>query len=203
MIRPVFLEVAWAGHQDGGIHVPATVTEAGGFSTGDLFTTGRIGMFPQFSVFSNVMKSEFEWDIAHFPVDEGDTRTTRVASAGHSLYSGTENPDAAWQWMKFLGGENAFRHWVEATGLNVPSLKVVAESLLESMADVLPPSAQIMLDAFEYGRPEPVSGDWIGVHREVQPALDSIYGIEKADAQATLDAIASRVEELAVYVPGV
>ena len=190
-------------HQEGGIHVPATVTEAGGFSTGDLFTTGRIGMFPQFSVFSNVMSSEFEWDIAHFPVDEGDTRTTRVASAGHSLYNGTENPDASWQWMKFLGGENAFRHWVEATGLNVPSLKVVAESLLETMADVLPPSAHIMLDAFEYGRPEPVAGDWIGVHREVQPALNSIYGIEKADPQATLDAIASRVEELAVYVPGV
>ena len=55
--------------------------------------------------------------------------------------------------MKFLGGENAFRHWVDATGLNVPSLKVVAESLLETSADVLPPSAQIMLDAFEYGRP--------------------------------------------------
>jgi ABC-type glycerol-3-phosphate transport system substrate-binding protein len=190
-------------HQEGGIHLPATVTEAGGFSTGDLFTTGRIGMFPQFSVFSNVMSSEFEWDIAHFPVDPDDIQTTRVASAGHSLYGGTENPDAAWQWMKFLGGENAFRHWVEATGLNVPSLKVVAESLLETMADVLPPNAQIMLDAFEYGRPEPVAGDWIGVHREVQPALNSIYGIEKADPKATLDAIVGRVEELAVYVPGV
>ncbi len=190
-------------HQDGGIHLPATVTEAGGFSTGDLFTTGRIGMFPQFSVFSNVMSSEFEWDIAHLPVDADDIQTTRVASAGHSLYSGTENPDAAWQWMKFLGSEEAFRHWVDATGLNVPSLKVVAANLLEASADVLPPSAQIMLDAFEYGRPEPVAGDWIGVHREVQPALNSIYGIEKADAQSRLDAIASRVEELAVYVPGV
>ncbi len=189
--------------EDSGFHVPATVREAGGFGTGDLFTTGRIGMFPQFSVFSNVMSSEFEWDIAHLPVDDDDTQTTRVASAGHSLYSGTENPDEAWQWMKFLGGENAFRHWVDATGLNVPSLKVVAENLLEASADALPPSAQIMLDAFEYGRPEPVAGDWIGVHREVQPALNSIYGIEKADAQATLDAIASRVEELAVYVPGV
>ena len=188
---------------DGGIHLPATVTEAGGFSTGDLFTTGRIGMIPQFSVLSTVMNSEFEWDIAHLPVDEGDTQTTRVASAGHSLYSGSRSPDAAWRWMKFLGGEDAFRPWVEATGLNVPSLKVVAENLLEASADVLPPSAQIMLDAFDYGRPEPVAGDWTGAHREVQPALNSIYGIEKADVQATLDAIAGRVEELAFYVPGV
>ena len=33
-------------HQEGGIHLPSTVTEAGGFSTGDLFTTGRIGSVP-------------------------------------------------------------------------------------------------------------------------------------------------------------
>ena len=183
---------------DGGIHLPATVTEAGGFSTGDLFTTGRIGMIPQFFVLSTVMNSEFEWDIAHLPVDEGDTQTS-VSRA--SLYSGSKN--AAWRWMKFRGGEDAFPPWMEATGLNVPSLKVVAENLLEASADVLPPSAQIMLDAFDYGRPEPVAGDWTGVHREVQPALNSIYGIEKADAQATLDAIAGRVEELAFYVPGV
>ena len=59
-----------------------------------------------------------------------------------------------------------------------------------------------MLDAFDYGRPEPVAGDWIGVHREIQPALDSIYGIEKADPKATLDAIADRVNELIAFVPG-
>lgn len=191
---------AW--HHEAGVHLPATVAEAGGFTTANLFVTGNIGMFPQFSVFSGILPAEFKWDIAHLPVDEGDTPTTRVASAGHSIYSGTTNPDASWAWMKFLGGEQAFRHWVEATGLNVPSLKVVAESLLETSADVLPEHAQVMLDAFSYGRPEPVAGDWIGVHREVQPALNSIYGVEQADAQAALDAIAARVEELAVYVPG-
>lgn len=191
---------AW--HHDAGVHLPATTAEAGGFTTANLFVTGNIGMFPQFSVFSGLLDAEFKWDIAHLPVDEGDTQTTRVASAGHSIYSGTNNPNEAWQWMKFLGGEQAFRHWVEATGLNVPSLKVVAESLLATSADSLPEHAQVMLDAFAYGRPEPVAGDWIGVHREVQPALNSIYGVEQADAQAALDAIAARVEELAVYVPG-
>ena len=191
---------AW--HHDAGVHLPATTAEAGGFTTANLFVTGNIGMFPQFSVFSGILDAEFKWDIAHLPVDDGDTATTRVASAGHSIYSGTANPDASWQWMKFLGGEQAFRHWVDATGLNVPSLKVVAESLLATSADSLPEHAQVMLDAFAYGRPEPVAGDWIGVHREVQPALNSIYGVEQADAQAALDAIAARVEELAVYVPG-
>ena len=40
------------------------------------------------------------------------------------------------------------------------------------------------------------------VHREVQPALDSIYGVEAADAQAALDSIADRVNELIAFVPG-
>ena len=50
---------------DGGIHLPATVTEAGGFSTGDLFTTGRIGMIPQFSVF--IHRDEFRVRVGHRP----------------------------------------------------------------------------------------------------------------------------------------
>ncbi len=189
-------------HHELGVHLSASTTEAGGFTTADLFTTGKVGMFPQFSVFTGILPAEFEWDIAHLPADPDDIRTTRVASAGHSMYSGTDSPDAAWTWLQYLGSEEAFRHWVDATGLAVPSLKVVAESFLESAADVLPPSAQIMLDAFGYGRPEPVSGDWIGVHREVQSALNSIYGVEQADPQAALDAIADRVEELIVFIPG-
>ena len=60
-----------------------------------------------------------------------------------------------------------------------------------------------MLDVFAYGRPEPVAGDWIGVHWEIQLALDAIYGVEKAPVKPTLDAIADRVNELIAYVPGV
>lgn len=181
------------------IHIPGV--EKGGFSTGDLFTTGRIGMFPQFSVFDNVMPAEFEWDIAHLPVDPGDIRTTRVASAGHSMYSGTKKADAAWKWMAFLASDEAFWHWV-STGLKVPSRRSVAEDPKFLDPSQPPASAKIMLDAFAYGRPEPVAGDWIGVHREVQPALDAIYGVEKAPVKPTLDAIADRVNELIAYVPG-
>ena len=183
-------------HHKTGVHISGV--EMGGFSTGDLFTTGRIAMFPQFSVFTNVLPAEFEWDIAHMPQDPDDERTTRVASAGHSMYSGTEVPQAAWKFITHLQNEAAFRHYVD-TGLSLPSLKVVAQSFIDPESP--PANAQIMLDAFDYGRPEPVAGDWIGVHREIQPALDSIYGIEQADPQATLDAIADRVNELIAFVP--
>ena len=186
-------------HHELNIHIPGE--EMGGFTTGDLFTTGRIGMFPQFCVFSNVMASKFEWDIAPLPLDAGDTKTTRVASAGHSMYSGTKNPDGAWKWISYLASADAFWNYVK-TGLRVPSLKVVASDPKLMDPSQPPAHAQIMLDAFDYGRPEPVAGDWIGVHREIQSALDSIYGVEKADPQSTLDGIADRVNELVAFVPG-
>ncbi|MEM7133536.1 MAG: sugar ABC transporter substrate-binding protein [Chloroflexota bacterium] len=179
------------------LHIPGV--EKGGFSTADLFTTGRIGMFPQFSVFSGIQSAEFEWDVAHLPVNADQSRTTRVASAGHSIYSGTAHQEAAWSFLKKLGSESAYRHWVDG-GLSLPSLKSVASdpALFD---DGGPASFQIIIDAFDYGRPEPVAGDWIGVHREIQPALDAIYGIEQADAQSTLDGIADRVNELIAALP--
>jgi multiple sugar transport system substrate-binding protein len=196
-IEQIQLIADW--HHKLGFHIPGV--EMGGFTTADLFVTGRIGMFPQFSVFTNVKPAEFEWDIAHLPADAGDTRTTRVASAGHSMYSGTDNPDAAWKWLSYLAGEEAFWHFVDG-GLSLPSLKAVAEDPKFLDPSTSPANAQAMIDAFDYGRPEPVAGDWIGVHREIQPALDAIYGVEQADPQATLDAIADRVNELIAVVPG-
>ena len=92
-------------HQDLGIHIQGE--EKGGFGTAELFVAGRVAMFPQFSVFYNVAPAEFDWDVAHLPVNADQTRTTRVASAGHSVYAGTENTDEAWQWIKFLGSETA------------------------------------------------------------------------------------------------
>lgn len=186
-----------AGWHNDGIHIPGV--EKGGFTTADLFTTGRIGMYPQFSVFSGIQSAEFEWDVTHLPVNADQSRTTRVASAGHSIYAGTEHQDAAWAFLKKLGSESAYRHWVDS-GLSLPSMKSVASDPA-LFGENGPANFQSIIDAFDYGRPEPVAGDWIGVHREIQPALDSIYGIEQADAQSALDAIADRVNELIAALP--
>ena len=185
-------------HHEAGFHIPGE--EKGGFGTPELFTAGRIGMFPQFSVFNNIMASTFEWDVAHMPKNADETRTTRVASAGHSIYSGTQHPDAAWKFLKMLGSEESFWLWTDS-GLRLPSLKKVATDPKVLDPSKPPASIQIIIDAFDYGRPEPVAGDWIGVHREIQAALDSIYGIGKADAQSTLDGIADRVNELIAALP--
>ena len=47
-------------------------------------------MFPQFSVFTAILPAEVEWDIAHMPPNTDEARVIRMASAGHSIYSGTD-----------------------------------------------------------------------------------------------------------------
>ena len=64
-----------------------------------------------------------------------------------------------------------------------------------------PKSKNVILEALEYARPEPVSGDWIGVHREITSALEGVYGGSKRDPKEALDEIAGRVNELIVREP--
>jgi hypothetical protein len=158
-------------------------------------------MFPQFSVFTAILPAEFEWDIAPMPHNADETRVTRMASAGHSIYSGTEKVDAAWSWLRMVESKAAFEH-LAATGLSVPAHREVAESPVAMNPDQPPASKQIYLDALNnYGRPEPVAGDWIGVHREITTALEAVYGVSKADPKTALDGIADLVNELIAAEP--
>ena len=183
---------------DEGVH--ASAASLGDRPLTEVFLTGNIGMFPQFSVFSGILPAEFEWDIAHMPHNADEVKTTRVASAGHSIYSGTEKVDAAWAWLRMVESEAAFKHLAE-TGLSVPAHQAVANSPEYLDPNQPPASKQIFLDALNYGRPEPVAGDWIGVHGEITTALQGVYGVSKRDPQEALSEIADRVNELIATEP--
>jgi multiple sugar transport system substrate-binding protein len=188
-------------HVDG-THALQTGAELAGRPYAEVFLTGQIAMFPQFSVFSAILPAEFEWDIAHMPHNADEQRTTRVASAGHSIYSGTENVEGAWAWLRLIESQSAFEH-LAANGLSVPAHKAVAESPAYLGEGTPPASKQVFLDALNYGRPEPVAGDWIGVHREITTALEGVYGISKRNPQEALDEIADLVNELIAAEPEV
>jgi len=184
-------------HQDG-VHVSGA--ELAGRPYAEVFLTGKIAMFPQFSVFTAILPAEFEWDITHMPHNADENRTTRVASAGHSIYSGTQKAEAAWSWLRMVESKEAFEHLV-TTGLSVPAHKAVAESPVHLNADQPPASKNVFLEALDYGRPEPVAGDWIGVHREITAALEGVYGVSNRAPQEALDSIADLVNELIAAEP--
>jgi multiple sugar transport system substrate-binding protein len=181
--------------------VHASGTELAGRPYAEVFLTGNIAMFPQYCVFTAILPAEFEWDIAHMPHNAGETRTTRIASAGHSIYSGTEQVDAAWAWLRMVESKEAFEHMAGNTGLSVPAHIEVAEGPVHLDPEIPPASKQVFLDALQYARPEPVAGDWIGVHREITAALEGVYGVSQRSPQEALDAIETLVNELIAAEP--
>src|SRR5262249_41770646 len=130
------------------------------------FSTGKIGMILNISVYSAFIKAPFEWDIQHLPKGSVGKQITRNASAGHSITAASKVAAAAWDAMKFFASADAFAHLVE-TGLQIPTLKSAADKLLSSYGNLPPKSVKIGVDALSYARPEPVVGDWIAVHREL------------------------------------
>ena len=77
----------------------------------------------------------------------------------------------------------------------------MAESDVHFDPNKPPKSKSVILEALGYGRPEPVAGDWIGVHREITSALEGVYGVSKRPPKEALDEIAARVNELIATEP--
>jgi hypothetical protein len=102
--------------------------------------------------------------------------------------------------MKFLHSKESFEH-LAATGLQIPTHKAVADAVLSAASGKPPKSAKIALDALGYARPEPVTGDWIAVHRELTTAMEGILGPSQRPVKESLDAIAGKVNEAIASEP--
>lgn len=178
----------------------ASSADMGGMAPDEIFNTGRIGMMPSISVYSNYQNAEFEWDIQHLPKSADGKQITRNASAGHSIVAQSKVPDAAWSFVSFLARKESFEHMAKL-GLLIPSHKAVAEQVLGSTTGK-PANVGIGMEALAYARPEPVIGDWIGVHGEVATTMEAILGPDKKPAKEALTAITDRVTELIKKGPG-
>ncbi len=180
--------------------VHASSADLGGLGADEVFNTGRIAMMPSISVYSAYQKATFDWDIQHLPKSPQGKQITRNASAGHSIVAQSKAQDAAWSFVSYLASKDVFEHMAKL-GLLIPSHKAVAEETI-NQATGKPKSVKIGLDALGYARPEPVVGDWIGVHGEVATAMESFLGPDQKPVKDALTAIADRVGELIRKEPG-
>ncbi|HEX2035376.1 MAG TPA: sugar ABC transporter substrate-binding protein [Chloroflexota bacterium] len=163
----------------------------------EAWNAGRLGTVVQYSVYNTFNKAPFEWDIA--PMPRGKSRSTRTASAGHSMTAGSKIKDAAWEVLKYLGSKPAYEHWARL-GLTLPAHKEVANGPLVLDPQLPPKSAKVALEAFEYARAEPVSGDWTAVQSEIGKAMNEVFA-GTAEARTALSAIAPTVEALLSKTP--
>jgi len=162
-----------------------------------LFQSGKIGMIPTFNVYPFFANAKFSWDIQHLPHD--GKQVTRTASAGHAMASAGKSKDSAWKLLSYLEGKDSMQALFDF-GLPV-AFKTIAEEAVKNQSGKPPAHIQIGLDAMSYARPEPVAGDWIGVHQTIASALESVYGPEQKAVKDALTGIASKVNSLIAAKP--
>ena len=196
---PAVDQVQWIADLVSKHRVHPTVADlaAMGANAQEVWNTGRIGMYVQICVYTSFNKAQFDWDIA--PLPQGKTKSTRTASAGHSMTVGSKNKDAAWEWMRVLHSKASYEHWSK-TGLTVPTFKEVAQAAVVNPS-APPKSAKIALDAFTYARSEPIAGDWGNFGSEINTALAPVWA-GTSSVQAALTPIVQQAEAHLTKVPG-
>ncbi len=181
-----------------GFHPSSAEGQAGDPAT--LFNTGRVAMIPSFSSFSFYANAKFEWDIQHLPHDGGQTQTTRTASAGHSMTQASKVKDLSWKLLSWLAGPDGMQLFSDQAGLTV-AYKSIAEQAITRLAGKPPANLKVAFDALGYARPEPVVGDWLGIHKTIANALEGVYGPEKKPVKDTLSSVADQVNQLITARP--
>jgi multiple sugar transport system substrate-binding protein len=128
--------------------------EMAGVSDGDMFTNGELGMLVSgiwmFTAFEN---APFNWDIQVEPGME--TQATHFFSNAVNVFAGTQNPDAAYEWVKFFTSDPNMVEIRINTGWELPTLdnpEFVAGYLAQSPPD----NRQAVFDSLQYAIVPPV-----------------------------------------------
>jgi multiple sugar transport system substrate-binding protein len=122
-----------------------------------MFTSGKVAMYyggswtvldmkaiPEAKRFADV--APMPHDAQHYSVSNG---------LGMVINSKTKHPDAAWQWVKYLGGETAAQMQAE-TGTVIPAYKGMADAWVKSSPEF---NLQAFVDQLKYAKPLPSSID--------------------------------------------
>ena len=179
--------------EDGTFLVADTMPEGAGADS--VFVTHKAGFFSQGRYTIGTVESAGEqdsYDIVRWPTPDGQEAPTGVATSYLAINGKTDATDAAFTfWTEFLSAEGqTFR--LEGGGNAVPSIKGADEVVLEGN---YPAHAQTFLDMRDIGFEDYAAEAVVpGLSTDVSDLFLALYE-GKADAQATLDAVADLVAD--------
>ena len=150
-----------------------------------LFPGGVVAMLPGGS-FRAKTYNDLGMNIDVAPLPQGTVRASVLHGLGNVVWSGSQNPGAAVEFAKFLGGEDAERILGES-GIGLPAFHGLEDTWLSSLEGM---NAQVFVDASEYGviPQDPVVG----------PAWQGTLGEEVVKGfagETELDAIPQTVQD--------
>jgi multiple sugar transport system substrate-binding protein len=135
------------------------------------FMTGKVATFTSGRYMIPMLKDtkDFQWDVAVLP--HGKNRET-VNNVVYWLgLKSSKNPDATWEYIKFLASEEVQKIIVSYDN-DVPILRPVMESNLFINPEKPPKSDHVFIDALANSRPFPMTMD-VWIDGAVNEALES------------------------------
>jgi multiple sugar transport system substrate-binding protein len=158
----------------------------------DRFVSGNLAMYVAgpwaVKPFNDAIK-DFTWDIALHPA--GSTPGTFLYSNSYAIASGSQNKDAAWEFLKFASGPEGVQIRQEGQ-FEIAAVKSVAEStFVESMAGQSPASPQVFMEATANGKRLPDHARFQEILDSIQPELELALNGDKSMEEAMTAACTS------------
>ncbi len=154
----------------------------GGFAGGKTAMEygGHTGTWPGL----NAIKS-LNWDIQVVPKGSKQQRGAEFALEGYGVYSGSKNPDAAWEALKFLTGRKFITTSFAKLGLP-PSRQSVADDALSVSLEKRssPKNLEALFEGLKSGVTLPRNKDFVNMAIQVvQPEIDKMLEGKQSAAE--------------------
>lgn len=163
---------------------------AGVPASADLFVQGRLavvhGWFTEIPRYRTEIK-DFEWDTVVMPQGKAKKQTGLYKGNGQVIPTGAKNPDAAWEFQKFLGSyEGMLIFGVE--GRFVPALKKANQDPKFLDKAKSPKNLSTFTDSRV--KTLPLMPEWEEFNRDVwNPALDRLWKGEVTAKEVVVDVV--------------
>jgi multiple sugar transport system substrate-binding protein len=135
-----------------------------------LFPGGKVAMISAGSwMVKPYAESGLNIDVA--PLPEGKQRATIIHGLGNVIWSGTAHPQEAWEWIKFLGSEEAAQIQAES-GTVIPAYAGMQEVWVNSVPAM---KLQTFIDALDYAVPYPTAAQGMEWNAKVAEVLTEVW----------------------------
>lgn len=156
-----------------------------------LFVGGRVAML--FSTFGQVPYfqenvTDFEWDVAPVPAKVAQEQEGSLIV--FCIPKDAQNPEGAWQLLKFLGEANAATTFAE-TGYFIPAL-TEATALIQP-SEQAPANIGLFIEAAEHQSSVTPTTHQLSAEQVYRPQLDLVYTCERS-AEEVLTSVREQVE---------
>lgn len=119
----------------------------------DLFSSQRVAMMYEGSWQAKAW-ADLDFQVEVAPLPGGAERSNTIHGLSWSILAGTDHPEEAWEFLKFLATEEA--HLIQAsTGSVIPSFGGTQQSWIDSFAGDM--QVQVLLDEVDVAKPFPLA----------------------------------------------